>query len=136
MSSAPRWGMAPGWWRYTLLSRRRPSPRYSVISCQSCRYDQCCVQLIIMDSITGSAPLTKGMRETGSGGPWNLSRTLSGLKVSKWNNKAKIFDDLFFSDQPSNSAKQNCMFWSWEADGAGDDMCSFSIAIFPLCQRL
>ena len=51
-------------------------------------------------------------------------------------NKTKIFDDLFFSDQPSNSAKQNCMFWSWEADGAGDDMCSFSIAIFPLCQRL
>ena len=46
-----------------------------------------------------------------------------------------------FLDQPSSSVLQNCMFWSWEGDNftdgfAGDDICSFSIAIFPLCQRI
>merc|ERR1711953_93406 len=53
-----------------------------------------------------------------------------------WGSMEPVQDFVWFENQPSTSAKQNCMFWSWEADGAGDDRCSFSIAIFPLCQRI
>ena len=72
-------------------------------------------------------------------GTW-LWESMEPVQGFVWFESKSILDKYFheksISDQPSNSAKQNCMFWSWEANGGGDDLCSFSIAIFPLCQRL
>merc|ERR1712112_398359 len=53
-----------------------------------------------------------------------------------WGSGAAVEDFVWMKNQPSTSVLQNCMFWSWEGEGAGDDLCSFSIAIFPLCQMI